>query len=67
MKQTFYIRSTNEKVVNENDNCTSGNAREDMGECRMDMVDSELAHMGYEETESYGITWKVGRSVLLVG
>ena len=31
-----------------------------MGECRMDLVDSELAHMGYEATESYGITWKVG-------
>lgn len=47
------------QVLNENDTCTGGYAREDMGECRMDLVDSELAHMGYEATESYGITWKV--------
>lgn len=36
-----------------------------MGECRMDMVDSELAYMGYEATESYGISWKVGVFFLL--
>ncbi|CAM9939118.1 unnamed protein product [Scytosiphon promiscuus] len=53
-----YIACSSE-VVNESDTCDGGSAREDMGECRMDMVDSELAHMGYEATESYGITWKV--------
>ncbi|CBJ32199.1 Mannuronan C-5-epimerase [Ectocarpus siliculosus] len=53
-----YIACTSE-VVNENDTCDSGYAREDKGECRMDMVDSELGHMGYFASESYGITWKV--------
>ncbi|CAM9726634.1 unnamed protein product, partial [Ectocarpus sp. 4 AP-2014] len=53
-----YIACSSE-VVNENDTCDSGYAREDKGECRMDMVDSELGHMGYFASESYGITWKV--------
>ncbi|CAN0334916.1 unnamed protein product, partial [Ectocarpus sp. 12 AP-2014] len=53
-----YIACSSE-VVNENDTCDSGFAREDKGECRMDMVDSELGHMGYFASESYGITWKV--------
>lgn len=30
-----------------------------MGECRMDMVESELGYLGYRDSESYGITWKV--------
>lgn len=46
-------------MVNESDTCDGGSARFDMGECRMDLVDSELSYMGYEATESYGITWKV--------
>eukprot|EP00903_Cladosiphon_okamuranus_P009933 g9429.t1 len=53
-----YIACSSE-VLNENDTCGRGSAREDMGECRMDLIDSELGHMGYEATESYGITWKV--------
>lgn len=38
--------------------CT-GKAQNNMGECRMDMVDSEMGYLGYDETESYGLTWKV--------
>lgn len=30
-----------------------------MGECRMDIVDSEIGYLGYDATESYGVTWKV--------
>lgn len=36
-----------------------GRAKNDMGECRMDIIDSEMGHMGYFDSESYGLTWKV--------
>ncbi|CAN0528013.1 unnamed protein product, partial [Scytosiphon promiscuus] len=49
------------QVVNPSDSCGDGAAKNDMGECRMDMVDSELGYMGYFGTEAYGITWKVKR------
>lgn len=38
--------------------CT-GVAQNDMGECRMDIVKSNISYLGYDATESYGITWKV--------
>lgn len=30
-----------------------------MGEARMDVIDSEIGHLGYHESESYGLVWKV--------
>ncbi|CAN0037835.1 unnamed protein product, partial [Hapterophycus canaliculatus] len=36
-----------------------GVAQKDRGECRMDVIDSTIAYLGYEATESYGLTWKV--------
>lgn len=30
-----------------------------MGEARMDVIDSEIAYLGYYESESYGLVWKV--------
>eukprot|EP00903_Cladosiphon_okamuranus_P009971 g9457.t1 len=36
-----------------------GTAQKDMGVCRMDIMDSTLAYLGFDDTESYGITWKV--------
>eukprot|EP00752_Nemacystus_decipiens_P005724 g5181.t1 len=41
------------------DETCDGTAQNDMGECRMDIVDSTVAYLGYDDTESYGITWKV--------
>lgn len=47
------------QVVVDADETCEGTAQNDMGECRMDIVDSTVAYFGYDETESYGITWKV--------
>ncbi|CAM9580025.1 unnamed protein product [Scytosiphon promiscuus] len=49
-------------------NCVSEKASEDtcdgatddeMGECRMDLISSELGYLGWFDAESYGLTWKV--------
>eukprot|EP00752_Nemacystus_decipiens_P013622 g12080.t1 len=34
-------------------------AKNEMGECRMDIINSEMGYMGYAASESYGLTWKV--------
>lgn len=34
----------------------------EMGEARMDVIDSEIAYLGYHESESYGLVWKVNRT-----
>eukprot|EP00903_Cladosiphon_okamuranus_P010100 g9565.t1 len=34
-------------------------AKNDMGECRMDIINSEMGYMGFFDAESYGLTWKV--------
>ena len=39
-------------------NCT-GQAQSERGECRMDLINSEFGYMGFFDSESYGITWKV--------
>ncbi|CAM9805394.1 unnamed protein product, partial [Discosporangium mesarthrocarpum] len=44
--------------VLDNMTCTS-RAKKDKGECRMDILRSELGYLGYQESESYGLTWKV--------
>lgn len=33
--------------------------QEDKGEARMDIIDSEIGYLGYHESESYGLVWKV--------
>ncbi|CAM9902640.1 unnamed protein product [Ectocarpus sp. 4 AP-2014] len=53
-----FISCVSEVVVDADETC-DGTAQNDMGECRMDIVDSTVAYFGYDETESYGITWKV--------
>lgn len=30
-----------------------------MGEARMDVIESEIAYLGYHASESYGLVWKV--------
>lgn len=39
-------------------NCT-GQPLNDFGECRMDIISSEMGYMGWMDSESYGLTWKV--------
>ncbi|CAM9340651.1 unnamed protein product, partial [Sphacelaria rigidula] len=51
-----YISCVSEVLTS--DTC-DGVAQNDMGECRMDIVKSEIGYLGYDGTESYGITWKV--------
>ncbi|CAN0194155.1 unnamed protein product, partial [Ectocarpus sp. 12 AP-2014] len=53
-----FISCVSEVVVDADETCV-GTAQNDMGECRMDIVDSTVAYFGYDETESYGISWKV--------
>ncbi|CAN0256907.1 unnamed protein product, partial [Discosporangium mesarthrocarpum] len=44
------------EVPEENgDDCSKNN----MGECRMDIINSEMAYLGYHDSEAYGLTWKV--------
>lgn len=49
-----------EVIVDPDETC-EGLAKNNMGECRMDIVGSEMAYLGYKESESYGLTWKVKR------
>ncbi|CAN0304316.1 unnamed protein product, partial [Ectocarpus sp. 4 AP-2014] len=49
-----FIRCVSE-VLTGADTC----AKNDMGECRMDIIDSEMGYLGYDASEAYGITWKV--------
>ncbi|CAM9392193.1 unnamed protein product [Discosporangium mesarthrocarpum] len=36
-----------------------GFAKNDMGECRLDILETEMGYMGWMDSESYGLTWKV--------
>ncbi|CAM9981298.1 unnamed protein product [Ectocarpus sp. 13 AM-2016] len=36
-----------------------GQAQNEMGECRMDIIKSEISYLGYFDSESYGLTWEV--------
>ena len=36
-----------------------GQPKNDYGECRMDIIDSEMGYLGWFDSESYGLTWKV--------
>lgn len=46
------------------DETCDGAAKKDMGECRMDITNSELGYLGYDDSESYGLSWKVCSSAL---
>ncbi|CAM9862332.1 unnamed protein product [Choristocarpus tenellus] len=39
--------------------CSAGAAKNQMGECRMDILSSEMGYLGWFDSESYGLTWKV--------
>ncbi|CAM9699219.1 unnamed protein product [Scytosiphon promiscuus] len=53
-----YISALSEVIYDEFQTC-NGTAKEDMGEARMDVIDSEMAFLGFYDSESYGLTWKV--------
>ncbi|CAM9698589.1 unnamed protein product, partial [Choristocarpus tenellus] len=53
-----YVSCVSEKTGYDK-GCTDGFAKKDMGECRMDILDSEMGYMGWYGSESYGLTWKV--------
>ena len=56
-----YISAISEVITDSKQGC-SGKAKNDMGEARMDIVDSEMAYLGFQDSESYGLTWKVGEA-----
>lgn len=43
----------------ETDTECDGQPKNDYGECRMDIINSEMGYMGWFDSESYGLTWKV--------
>lgn len=53
-----YISVISEVITDEDEDC-EGNAKNTMGEARMDIVSSEMGYLGYFDSESYGLTWKV--------
>lgn len=51
-----YINCVSEKAATVE---CEGQAKNDMGECRMDIINSEMGYLGHFDSESYGLTWKV--------
>lgn len=58
-----YISAISEVVLDESETC-DGKAKQTMGEARMDIVSSEMAYLGFQGSESYGLTWKVIHGIL---
>lgn len=58
-----YISAISEIVTDANETC-EGNAKNTMGEARMDIVNSEMGYLGFHDSESYGLTWKVSLALL---
>ena len=55
-----YISAVSEIITDDTQNC-EGRAKTEMGEARMDIEDSEMAYLGYQGSEAYGLTWKVSQ------
>lgn len=53
-----YISAVSEIVTDPDETC-AGVAKNTMGEARMDIESSEIGYLGYWDSESYGLTWKV--------
>ncbi|CAM9510688.1 unnamed protein product, partial [Hapterophycus canaliculatus] len=47
------------EIITDPDETCVGNAKNTRGECRMDIVRTEVAYLGYYGSEAYGLTWKV--------
>ena len=54
-----YISAVSE-VITDNSQTCRGRAKKSMGEARMDIENSEMGYLGYQGSEAYGLTWKVG-------
>ena len=53
-----YISAVSEVIYDASLDCV-GMAKTEMGEARMDIEDTEIGYLGYHDSESYGLTWKV--------
>ena len=53
-----FISVLSEVITDDDEDC-DGRAKNEMGEGRMDIDDSEMAYLGFYDSESYGLTWKV--------
>ncbi|CAN0408325.1 unnamed protein product, partial [Pylaiella littoralis] len=53
-----YISATSEVVADLTETC-QGYAKNEMGEARLDIEKCEISHLGYEASESWGISWKL--------
>ncbi|CAM9858944.1 unnamed protein product [Pylaiella littoralis] len=53
-----WISAISEVITDPHETC-SGTAKNQMGEARLDIIDSEVNHLGYYDSESYGISYKV--------
>ena len=53
-----YISAISEVVLDAAETC-QGVAKNEMGEARMDIENCEIAYLGYEASESWGISWKL--------
>ncbi|CAM9851353.1 unnamed protein product [Pylaiella littoralis] len=53
-----YISCLSEVIYDPYQTC-NGTAKTEMGEARMDIINSEMAYLGFHDSESYGLTWKV--------
>eukprot|EP00903_Cladosiphon_okamuranus_P006681 g6521.t1 len=51
-----FLNCVSEKLTGET---CDGMAKNEMGECRMDIINSEIGYLGWFDSESYGLTWKV--------
>lgn len=58
-----YISVVSEVVRDDLNYTCLGKAKKNMGEARMDIVNSEIAYLGFYDSESYGLTWKVGKAL----
>ncbi|CAM9666932.1 unnamed protein product, partial [Laminaria digitata] len=47
------------EIITDSKEKCDGKAKKTMGEARMDIEDSEMAYLGYQGSERYGLTWKV--------
>ncbi|CAM9672153.1 unnamed protein product, partial [Discosporangium mesarthrocarpum] len=56
VKGRSYISCVSERAPEQE--CV-GQSQNEMGECRMDIINSEMGYLGYYQSESYGLTWKV--------
>ena len=60
-----FISVLSEVITDDDEDC-DGRAKNEMGEGRMDIEDSEMAYLGFYDGESYGLTWKVRRGASAV-